>query len=229
MKGRYSHLSELPELLRSLKTLVRIVDAALQLRRGRLDDWVMSSLPSNEVHAIDGEGPLFLAVALVLFISPRAAIIPPAPWLFEQRVHRLKSAMTVLAEDGELLAAAGIDRQKSADLVIRLSAALDQSLVAQAAIERAELIDQPLDLTKVEEFKAKVLEGWTTARVLPEFLEVGGVALSRRPVESWADKRFGFGPRFEDKLLFVTPSKMIGLTIMHGSMGAIWHGRNLMR
>ncbi|MER5607527.1 hypothetical protein AB0F93_09380 [Micromonospora tulbaghiae] len=210
-EGTLKSLLRVARTFTELEDLVRIVDAALQLRRGRLDDWVMSSLPSNEVHAIDGEGPLFLAVALVLFISPRATIIPPAPWLFEQRVQRLKSAMMVLAEDGELLAAAGIDRQKSADLVIRLSAALDQSLAAQAAIERAELIDQPLDLAKVEEFKAKVLEGWTTARVLPEFLEVGGVALSRRPIECWADRRFGFGPRFENKLLFVTPSKMIGL------------------
>ncbi|MEU8387694.1 hypothetical protein [Micromonospora sp. NPDC048843] len=191
--------------------LVRIVDAALQQRRGRLDDWVMSSLPQHEVHAIDGEGPLFLAVALALFLSPRAAIIPPAPWLFEQRVERLKNALKVLAQNEELLATAGIDGQKSAELVIRLGAALDQSLVAQAAIERAELIDQPLDPAKVEEFKAQVLKGWAATRVLPEFLEVGGLSLSSRPIASWAGMRFGFGPHFENKSLFVTPSKMVGL------------------
>ncbi|KAB1117246.1 DUF2254 domain-containing protein [Micromonospora aurantiaca] len=207
----YGTLLRVARSFDDVEELFQAVGLALEKGNGRLGDWVLSSLPQGDAHFIDDEGPLLRAISLILFTSPTVTAVPPAAWLYEHRIERLKSMLDDMAGDDTLLTVANIDRQRAADMASRLKGALDVSRLTQAAIERAELIRQPLDPAKVHEFREQVAASWSEARTLPDLLALGGVVISPRPAGDWADRRFGFNPSLENKALFVTPSKMIGL------------------
>ncbi|MFI6238223.1 hypothetical protein ACIBD9_32080 [Micromonospora sp. NPDC050784] len=197
---------------------VAAVGLALEHRKGPMADWVLSSLPTGDVHSIDDAGPVLRALGLILLVA-NPGVISPAEWMIEERVDRLKGFVAELSE-GSIMSSAGIDGQEASLRAERLAAAIDEARAEQVRIEREDLIRQPLDPAKVATFRQEVLKAWREQSVLAELLALCGTSTARIPSEQWGRQRFGFEPKLLAKGLFVSPTNWVGLEHSARDLGA---------
>ncbi|MEW2477494.1 hypothetical protein AB0875_27250 [Micromonospora gifhornensis] len=180
---------------------------SMQPRNGVLHDWVLSSLPTGQVHFIDDEGPLLRAFALILLTSPGLKALSRG-WLSEERVRRLDAYIDHLASS-PVIVGSNDSAPSSQSLADRAKEFLSAAYREQLERERARLIASSLDQTKVDDFKRHVFESWSKGRILPAIMELGASTLRTQQVESWGDESFGYGPDLHPKGRFVSSSNWI--------------------
>jgi len=109
-------------------------------RQEVLSDWIMSELPSGEMHNIDSQTPLLSTTALLLLasMSPRGQTLDPSPWLLSNRQELLQmvESLSTRSDIPTMLAPTAADF----DSVV----AATKSAIAEAAARQAQIDDNAL-------------------------------------------------------------------------------------
>lgn len=176
-----------------------------------LSTWLMFEQPELEAGWIDSEGPVLLALGLVLLSLSDVRHIPPADWMTDTRINRARQLLDELVAWDDLWSRLGESPENVRERAGRIGDLFDLARKAQREYERVELIQKNLDPIKVEEFQRAVVEGWSQHRVLPEIELLTDLEVARIPDPDWKQPRFGFNPQLDPKGLFVSPSNWVGL------------------
>lgn len=191
------------------ETLVAGMEDALD---GPLTRWLIFAGPSNEAGAIDTEGPLFEALALVLVMRDKPGQrIPPRSWMTQGRIERLSSTVERVAGWSLGDVWRGDAERSAVDVAANVSSSLTESLNAQEEIEEETLIGQELDPAKVQTYVESVVRGWVESRAIGRLAALAGSAVLLNDPTDFGDYEFGFNPQLVPKGLFVSPSNWVGL------------------
>lgn len=195
--------------LDSIEDVVRAVGVGLADFHDLVSQWVIMERPELEVGFVDADGPVLTAFAMVLLSHSNITRIPPAAWMSERRLSRLRELLSHVMERSEVWGRLGEDPKEVANRARQYADLLAQAERNQKEIERNELISKELDEAKVEEFRDAVMAGWREHRSLPELAHRGRTSIKSVPVEEWGNRRYGF-EQLEPKGLFVSPTNWVG-------------------
>lgn len=191
--------------------LIHATGWALDDSRELLSRWITLDQPELEAGFIDTEGPIFRALAASLLSRSQVEQIPPAPWITEGRTQRFEELAGDVAGWSDLWNRLGEslkDVQERKANVVSLMRTAEQQ---QRDREDIELIERKLDTSKVQAFRASVVDGWREHRVLPDLAERTNLDVGQIPESEWTGDQFGFQPQLDPKGLFVTPTNWVGL------------------
>jgi hypothetical protein len=196
VRARYANPSKVAELA----SLEQELD-----RRERLSDWVMSDLPSGEVHLIDSRTPRLRATAFLMIASMSVGgqQLAPSPWLLSNR-QALSDTLDELSRREELRTVLGRGPEDWELVVTATKSAIDEAATKQAAANDEALISATIPNEVADRFRDHVREGWEEGRSLLGLLVSAGGAVVRDqgPVP---EQRLGLRPSLESKSWAVNP------------------------
>lgn len=202
------------ELAGTLGPVSELMDAAgwaLDDSREFMSRWTALDQPELEAGFIDTEGPILRALAASLLSRSEVRQIPPFPWITEGRTQRFEELVEDVAGWSHLWNRLGEsleDVEERRTIVVNLMRSAEQQ---QRDREDVELIERELDASKVQAFRASVVDGWREHRVLPDLAERTNLDVGQIPESEWTGDQFGFRPQLDPKGLFVTPTNWVGL------------------
>lgn len=150
----------------------------MSLSSDLLSDWIMYEQPSDTVQSVDSQRPIFVAFALVMLSTLSGTKdLSPRPWMTQERTKLAKEALVTVTKKTDLWKLLKPTSDEAALRVEALKGVLTSAELAQRAQEEAQLIAQPLDDKKLEEYASAAKEACLTNRLTPKLAELGGVEI----------------------------------------------------
>jgi hypothetical protein len=207
----------------SVDSVARVADRALELEMGQgapWTNWGIEDMPRGASYR-GGMELGFLQAFLIVALN-RTDPGGPVPELqpldqLASRSDELRTMLTTVVTDEtlrQLLPAEDLEKR-----VAILTDAIDRMVRARAERDDQRLIETPIDPEAVEDFRGAVRKGWDSARVM-------GLALARAGMYEEVEEeppdgtKWGFGPQWTPRGLFVSENRVYGRESIAAEMGA---------
>jgi hypothetical protein len=174
-------------------------------RRDLLSDWVMSDLPSGEVHFIDSRTPRLRATAFLMLASMSAdgQQLSPSSWLLSNR-QALSETVDEVAQREDLRTVLGRGPEDWALVATATKSAIADAASKQAAANDEALIAATIPDDVADTFHEHVRQAWEKGRsVLGLLVSAGGAVV--RDQGPLPEQRLGLQPTLESKSWAVNP------------------------
>lgn len=154
----------------------------------RLSNWILSSLPTGQAHAIDTATPIVRALVITaLRLDPQPGLtLRPSRWILDN-AGSILDVITKVETASELTAAVASPNVAAVADVLR--AAVREASARQETLLDDELIRASLDDVRVQAFTAAVRESWAKQRIAANLLRLAGA--SEDVAHNNPDARFG--------------------------------------